>query len=151
MRCVCTALRLPAWGRYCMPSRSGQRTASPLSSSLPPQSTCCWPTAGLPSCYTCMHSVILSCILAFFCACAPACFHAFFLAFALAFLSTLIPSFHLLTSCLLFFVILLCDTCLPQKAEQCSESPSLVLRMALQTSLVNASALITASKPVDAS
>lgn len=82
-----------------------------------------------------MRACMLSCFLSCICSCFP--FNP----------DSFLPSAHFL----LFFVILLCDTCLPQKAEQCSESPSLVLRMALQTSVVNASALITASKPVDAS
>ena len=143
-RCECTAWRLPAWGRCCTPSRSGQRTASPLSSSPPPQSTCCWPTAGLPSSYTCMHLVILSSIgaftHAFICVCMLSCF-----------LSCTCSFFFFNPGFISCFAIQLFDTCLLQISEQSSEAPSLVLRVALQTNLVNASILITASKPVDVS
>jgi len=78
----------------------------------------------------CMLSRFLSCICSFF------SFSSRFLPFIRSFVVS-------------YFSIQVFDTCLLQKSEESSGAPSLVLRVALQTNLVNASVLITASKPVD--
>ncbi len=90
-----------------------------------------------------LHSFILSCMRSFAHAYFMLSLHPFFLQ----------PWF--LFSSAFFFPTTISvesfDTCLPQNSAQASGFLSLVVKMVIQTSLVNASVLITESEPVDVS